>query len=264
VGTNGWGSATAVALGLILAIGAVVTLFLRRGRPARYLAVTAYVLLFPVHLWFWQFELTGRTPNGTISGYYIWENSVIQILLLGIVPLVVSCFYQFRPVLTAFFLVYLFSLVLQLFSYIYWAAGTTKNFNTSLTHFDSFYFALGTLTTAGSGTISVTSETARHIQALQMTLDLLLIGFAVALILSRYTTLFSKPRPPFPWPWYVEPTPPPPRADRVTRKMSAGRRRGYLRAPYTPGQRYRQSRDVRRARVRDPDGGLRGSRRLPR
>ena len=55
--------------------------------------------------------------------------------------------------LTAFFLAYLFSLILQLFSYIYWTYGTTKNFSVNLTHFDSFYFALGTLTTVGSGTI---------------------------------------------------------------------------------------------------------------
>jgi Ion channel len=102
-------------------------------------------------------------------------------------------------VLTALFLAYLFSLILQLFSYIYWTYGTTKNFSVHLTHFDSFYFALGTLTTVGSGTITANSETARQIQAVQMGLDLLLIGFAVTITLARYTNLLSRPRPDFPW-----------------------------------------------------------------
>jgi Ion channel len=205
------------------------------------LAVATYVMFWPVHLWFWQFELTGRTATSTASPSYIFNGAIIQIFLGGIVPLIVSCFYRFRPVLTALFLAYLFSLILQLFSYIYWTYGTTKNFSANLTHFDSFYFALGTLTTVGSGTITANSETARQIQGVQMGLDLLLIGFAVTVILARYTNLLSRPRPEFPWFRPEKPIPlqpPSPAADRISRQTNTRRRRAYLRAsPRTPAPR---------------------------
>lgn len=238
--TSQWGTAITGALGLTLAIATVIAFTRRRHRAGRYLAVATYLVYFPIHLWFWQFELTGRTTTSTASPSYILNGLVGQIFLGGIVPLIVSCFYRFRPVLTAFFLAYLFSLILQLFSYIYWTFGTTKNFSESLTHFDSFYFALGTLTTAGSGTITATSETARQIQAAQMGLDLLLIGFAVTVILARYTNLLSRPRPEFPWSRARKPAahrPPPSGIDRITRQTNASRRRGYLRTHRNPAPR---------------------------
>ena len=184
---------------------------------------------WPIHLWFWQFELIERPATNPT---YIINGAVIQIFLGGIIPLVASCFYRFRPALTALFLAYLFSLILQFFSYIYWTYGTTKNFSTNLTHFDSFYFALGTLTTVGSGTITANSETVRQIQAVQIGLDLLLIGFAVTVILARYTNLLSRPRPDFPF-RPQQPTPnqlTPPGAKRITRQTNTSRRRAYLRA----------------------------------
>ena len=62
-----------------------------------------------------------------------------------------------------------------------------------LSHFDAFYFALGTLTT-GTGNISAISETSRRIQTAQMGIDFLLIGFIVALLVARYSTLFDRSR----------------------------------------------------------------------
>jgi hypothetical protein len=191
MGINEWGSAVATLSGLAFFIAAVVALVKRKPRPAGYLAGTGYVLFFPIHLWFWQFELTGRAPTG--AGY-IW-NGAQQIVLSGIVPLiVVSSFRRFRPVVTAILLVYVFSLLLQLFSYIYWSYGTTRNFSITLSHLDSFYFALGTLTTAGTGTISAISETARQIQTLQMGLDLTFVGIVVAINLARYSNLLTRPQ----------------------------------------------------------------------
>ena len=46
----------------------------------------------------------------------------------------------------------------------------------------------------GTGNISPVSETARGLQALQMAIDLVFIGFAVALVLARYSDLLSSPR----------------------------------------------------------------------
>jgi Ion channel len=242
VSTSEWGTAITGTLGLALGIATVIAFTRRRYRVGRYLAVATYIMFWPIHLWFWQFELTGRTGASTS---YIVNGAVGQIFLGGIVPLVISFFYRFRPALTALFLAYLFSLVLQLFSYIYWTYGTTKNFSANLTHFDSFYFALGTLTTVGSGTITANSETARQIQAVQMGLDLLLIGFAVTVILARYTNLLSRPRPEFRWFRPEEPTPrqlPRPSADRITPQTNARRRRAYLRVSPVPTLRNKRPR----------------------
>lgn len=100
-------------------------------------------------------------------------------------------FRSFRPVIAAVLIVLVFSLVLQLFSYIYWAYGTRANFGMSLSHLDSLYFALGTLTTAGTGNLATISETARRIQTLQMVLDVGLVVVAVTLVLARYSGLFT-------------------------------------------------------------------------
>jgi hypothetical protein len=65
-----------------------------------------------------------------------------------------------RHQVTDILLAYTFSLVLPHFSYIYWSYGSLANFNVQLSHLDSFYFALGTLATAGTGNISAINETA--------------------------------------------------------------------------------------------------------
>ena len=144
-------------------------------------------MFWPVHLWFWQFLLTTRgVPHS-----YIY-NAIFQII--GNIVLVAwLCFGRFRPVLTAIALMYTFSLILQLFSYIYWSYGADGNFTTTLTHLDSFYFALGTLTTAGTGNIAPLNETTRGLQALQMGLDFALISFVVVLVLTRYSDLLNGP-----------------------------------------------------------------------
>jgi Ion channel len=185
-----WGTLVTGLSGFAFFVAAIVALVLRKWRLAGYLAVTGYILLWPIHLWFWQFELPERAP---LPHWYFWS-AVQQIVLGGIAPLIWFCFRRFRPVVTALFLAYVLSLLLQLFSYMYWAYGTTRNFSIRLSHLDSFYFALGTLTTAGTGNISAISETARRLQTLQMGLDLVLIGFVVALALARYSNLLNRPQ----------------------------------------------------------------------
>jgi hypothetical protein len=116
----------------------------------------------------------------------------VQIVLFGFVPLVVTCFFRFRPVLTALLIAYVFSQILQLFSYIYWTYGTKQNFSVHLSHLDSLYLALGTLTTGGTGNVAAISETARRIQMLEMFLGLAVLAFAVTLVVSRYSTHFER------------------------------------------------------------------------
>lgn len=192
MGIDEWGNAVTSVISLVLLIAAVVMLFQRKRRVAAYLATAFYLLFFPIRLWFFQFELTQR---GQLGVAYIVEVVVIQIILGGLVPLVVSCFFRFRPLLTGLLLAYVLSLLLQFFSYAYWTYGTTPNFNASLSHLDSFYFALGTLTTAGTGSISATSELARGYQTLQMGLDIALIGFVAVVVLARYSALLNASRP---------------------------------------------------------------------
>jgi hypothetical protein len=149
-----------------------------------YAAIVIYGLLH-VNLWLWQFRIIQRSPTSAI---YI--GNAIQSVAFWIIILAVLSLKKFRPVLTGLSLLFVFSLLLQFFSYIYWSYGTTTNFNTPLTHLDSLYFALGTLTTAGTGNIVAISETARRLQTLQMVLDLGLVLFAVSLVVARYFAHF--------------------------------------------------------------------------
>jgi hydrogenase maturation factor len=78
----------------------------------------------------------------------------------------------------------IFSILVATFSTLYWNYGSAANFSVSLTRLDAVYFAIGTLTTAGTGTIAAISQTARGIQTVQMILDLVLVVFAVTLVLG--------------------------------------------------------------------------------
>lgn len=73
------------------------------------------------------------------------------------------------------------------FSYFYWEYGTAKDFNINLTHFDAFYFAIGTLST-GTGSISAMSTTSRVLQSVQMTADFILVGLVAGMIIARITS----------------------------------------------------------------------------
>ena len=184
------GNATATLTGLAFVVAFIAQFARRKWRSGRYCALTAYTLLWPVKLWFWQFELTERG----LPHWYV--GSAVQQVLFGIAALVYVCFYRFRPVLTALVLVYIFSLLLQLFSYMYWSYGAANNFNITLSHLDAFYFTLGTLTTAGTGNISAISETTRGLQTLQMGLGWGIIGFVVVLVLTRYSNLLERQQEP--------------------------------------------------------------------
>jgi hypothetical protein len=157
------------------------------GRVAGYLAGAAILVVLPIAAWF---VLVGRTTRA--PGWTALFSSLQTVILLVIVPLIaVSISRRFRPVLAGFLLVYAFATVLEAFSALYWAYGTEKNFGIPLSHLDAFYFALGTLTTAGTGNIAAKSETGRAIQTVQLGFDLVFIGFIIALVVARYSALFN-------------------------------------------------------------------------
>ena len=85
-------------------------------------------------------------------------------------------------------LIFCVAFTLGTFSYFYWSYGTPSNFGVSLTHLDAFYFAMGTLSTAGTGTINASSELARGLQTAQTGLDSVLVLFAIGLVVARFTS----------------------------------------------------------------------------
>lgn len=162
----------------------------KRKREVPVLLAMAAVILVPIGFGFRIAAETTRNPaKATISGVaYI----IILLIVLPLVWLAVSK--RFRPVVTGIVLAYGFAILLETFTLAYWYNGTSKNFGIPLSHFDAFYFALGTLTT-GTGNVSAMTEASRRIQTTQMVVDLVFIGFIVALLMARYSSLFDRPKP---------------------------------------------------------------------
>jgi hypothetical protein len=66
VSTDEWGTLVTGASGWILFAAAIMLLVVGKRRSATYVTAGAYVMLLPIHLWFWQFELT--SPQGVPDG----------------------------------------------------------------------------------------------------------------------------------------------------------------------------------------------------
>ena len=177
---------------LALTVAGLVTLCIRELRKRRVpnvLFLVAFLVFFPMAFGFGIATENTRAPGDVSLDSILWT-----VTIFGIVPLIgLLRAERFRPVLTALVLVYSFVFLLEIFTDLYWSNGTSKNFSIPLSHLDALYFALGTLTT-GTGNISAISETSRRIQTAQMGIDFLLIGFIVALLVARYSTLFDRSR----------------------------------------------------------------------
>jgi hypothetical protein len=87
----------------------------------------------------------------------------------------------------AFLVANTFLLITVEFATLYWSIGTTANFNVELSRIDAIYFALGTLTTAGTGTIAPTSDLARAIVGGQMILDLVFVAYVLTVTVTRWS-----------------------------------------------------------------------------
>jgi len=77
-------------------------------------------------------------------------------------------------------------IITAVFANLYWLIGTPTNFGGELSKIDAIYFALGTLTTAGTGTIAPTSDLARGLVSGQMVLDFVFIATAVTIAVTRW------------------------------------------------------------------------------
>jgi hypothetical protein len=162
---------------------------IRKLEVSVFLALVAFIIL-PIGF---GFRIAGETTRA--PGRSSLTGAAYLVIFLAILPLIwLAASKRFRPVVTALVLASGFAILLETFALVYWSHGTSRNFSIPLSHFDAFYFALGTLTT-GTGNISAMSEASRRIQTTQLVIDLVFIGFIVALLMARYSTLFDRPPP---------------------------------------------------------------------
>ena len=120
----------------------------------------------------------------------IIQAAVLELVFCTVVGL--AAFKQRSKLLLGLLAFDLLVAVLQSFSTAYWDYGTASNFNRPLTHLDAAYFAVGTFTTAGTGTVSAISETARRIQTVQMLVDFTAIGIVLALVIAAISAHLSR------------------------------------------------------------------------
>ena len=80
-----------------------------------------------------------------------------------------------------------FGLITVAFAMLYWAIGTTANFEGGLSRASATYFVLGTLTTAGTGTITLISDLARAFVSVQMIVDLVYVAVALTITVTRWS-----------------------------------------------------------------------------
>ena len=111
----------------------------------------------------------------------------------GIATVVVAVWLGFTAARVASAVVWALFLILINFSYLYWSHGAPPDFNHTLSHLDAIYFAVGTLTTAGTGSLEAMSETARELQLFQMVLGFALIAFAVSVAVTRFASRLDRP-----------------------------------------------------------------------
>jgi hypothetical protein len=97
----------------------------------------------------------------TATAWLALPAAVLVLSVFSLQTLVLARRHTAPPIGVAVMLSGLLSSCLGLFAGLYWSIGTRANFTHSLTRLDAIYFAVGTLSTAGTGTISATSQTAR-------------------------------------------------------------------------------------------------------
>jgi Ion channel len=147
------------------------------------LSRTVAVILAQGALWFNLFVFS----QSTFTGLYVIVPSAITVIGITYVLISVTRFSSMPE--KALMLLFGFALLVGNFSILYWNYGTTGNFTEHLTRLDAVYFAIGTLTTAGTGNVSAVSQLARGLQALQMALD---IGFLVFVVALAVAEIFSR------------------------------------------------------------------------
>jgi hypothetical protein len=152
-----------------------------RWEPAVLAGFIALALAAHILSWISQFGLTDAKRHAAGGGYV--ANTIVNVVVATII-LIVLCFMRANPWFVGLSFVYSLSALTQFFSFIYWTYGNTANFGQRLSHLDALNFTMGTLSTAGTGSLEAKSQLARRIWTLQMGLDIGLLLVAGTFVLS--------------------------------------------------------------------------------
>jgi hypothetical protein len=157
----------------------------RYWRRVRLSPVFPFLVIVLIQVYLWGGFLT-ETHRNPASSLLVTTDTVA--IVAGVAILVFAArpegpiAYLFLALLNAA------SLLLVDFSFFYWSHGTNVNFSQPLSHLDAVYFTVGTLSTAGTGNISATSEWSRGVQTAQMFIDMAFVLFGLAFLVSRLAT----------------------------------------------------------------------------
>jgi hypothetical protein len=133
---------------------------------------------------FWTVTLS-QTRRHAAAGFIIAVD--VFLMLSGVAALVFMARTPVGVPRLAFGLVSSVSLILANFSRFYWSYGGGSNFTRPLTHLDAVYFAVGTLSTAGTGNLAAAvSQTAVARQTAQMAVDIAFTVFAAGVVATRF------------------------------------------------------------------------------
>ena len=124
-------------------------------------------------------------PIITPPAYLVIMVFTAMVVYMGVVLWSLYVWGVTTSLMLALFLVATFVLLVAAFSLIYWKIGTPPNFATRLSPLDAVYFTLGTLSTAGTGTIAPQSEVAKLAVTAQDITDVTFIGLILAMAVSR-------------------------------------------------------------------------------
>lgn len=157
----------------------VAAFYPRRWRRAYEIQALVGALIWQVGLWAGLWNAYGRDypPSSAIFDFVSLAAVIAFSTMLGVTR-------WFRDAFV--FLAFTFSTLLVNFTAMYWSLGgkAGHGFNERLTHLDALYYAVGTLTTAGTGSITALSTRARTYATVQMGLDFVLVAITLAVILG--------------------------------------------------------------------------------
>lgn len=136
-----------------------------------------------VQQWWTFLTSTKRAPSFVTAAIQI---GAITVCICAVIAVGLA---KRSALLTGFALIITFPLLIGDFSLTYWNYGLKPSFSANLSHLDAVYFAIGTLSTAGTGSLTALSEAARGIQTAQMTLDLCLLLFGAGIAIARLSDI---------------------------------------------------------------------------
>lgn len=158
------------------------------------LIAVAVLLLVLMQAYFWGLLFSSTRPTALADTLYVTIAVAVAAFLLTAHATYVT--YRATSVartlggdywFVAVMVVYTFLLITVEFAMLYWTIGTKANFTVELSRVDAIYFALGTLTTAGTGSIAPTSDLARALVSGQMVVDLVFVAGVLTIAITRWS-----------------------------------------------------------------------------